>query len=200
MAGDTFPCALHDAIRDRRCAFHAHLLSDDRAHHELEAGPRARHTQTRRGRDEWREHRVVAEASGDFAWIDMQIEHARERRGERIGVACHRALDVHDEPMPAFVRLHFDGAVVALPFDRTPIDAIFNRFDARGRPPRDEFQHARPVERPLEGQFERGGRCINGRMHFECRMRDGRLHADLTPAACMIVARRCSLFANFRRP
>ncbi len=82
-------------IVDRR--LHADLLADDRAHDQLEAGPRAGHAQAGRGFDERREPRIAREMLADGGRIGLQVEHAGEVLADRFGVTRDVAFECRDE-------------------------------------------------------------------------------------------------------
>ena len=65
---------MREAVHDRRRASDADLLSDDRAHRDLERFPRARHARTWTAREQRAEEFVFAQVPIDRCWIGGQIE------------------------------------------------------------------------------------------------------------------------------
>src|SRR5580698_300181 len=99
----------------------------------------------------------------DCLRVRVQIEHARDRRGERVCVPARGAVDGGDDAALAWMQSYGQRAGVAGPVDRAAIGAVLDRFDAWRRAPFEETQQARPVERRLERQLERGAMSNIGR-------------------------------------
>ncbi len=93
---------------------------------------------------------------GDGLRIHVQVEHPRDRRGERLGVPAGGAFDAGDDAALARVRADRQRTAVAGPVDDAAVRAILDRFDAGRGASGEETQDARPVERGFERQFKDG--------------------------------------------